>query len=60
MQLQTIDDELLSHFNAKPGVKLKITLEIEAESGVPFDASLIRTVKENGQQLNVNGEFEEE
>ena len=53
-------DEVILQFSARPGVKVKIAIEIEAESPVGFDDSLQRSVKENCTVLRFkNAEFDE-
>jgi predicted AAA+ superfamily ATPase len=52
-------DEVLQHFTAKPGVKVRISVEMEAESGTPFDEGLQRAVRENCNSLKFKqAEFE--
>ena len=41
-----IVDELIQHFTVKTGVRVKITIDIEAESEAGFDEDLQRTVGE--------------
>ena len=46
-------------FTSKPGVKVKIAIEIAAESATGFDDNLQRAVKENCTVLRfINAEFE--
>ena len=46
-------------FTARPGVKVKIAIEIQAESATGFDDGLQRAVKENCNVLRFkNAEFE--
>ena len=40
-------DGIVEPFALKSGTKIRISIEIEAESGQGFDESLQRTVKEN-------------
>ena len=43
------------------GVKVKITVDIQAEAAAGFDEGVQRTVKENSKALRFkNAEFEEE
>ena len=46
-QVSELVDEVVSHFSTKHHVKLRLTLEVQAESKVGFDEALQRTVKEN-------------
>lgn len=50
-QFSEISDEVLMLFAQKPGVKLRIAIEVEAESPSGFDESLQRAVRENCDQL---------
>ena len=62
-QLTSIVDEILMHFTSKPGVKVRITVDIEADSPVPspgFDAKTQRDVKENCNVMKFkNAEFDD-
>lgn len=54
-----IVEEVLQQFTAKPGVKVSISVEIEAESPAAFDEALQRAVKENCDVLKFSSaEFE--
>lgn len=54
-----IVEEVLQQFTAKPGVKVSISVEIEAESAEAFDDALQRAVKENCNVLKFSSaEFE--
>jgi hypothetical protein len=54
-----IVDELIQHFTIKTGVRVKITIDIEAESEAGFDEDLQRTVRENSSALQFKeAEFE--
>lgn len=54
-----IVEEVLQQFTAKPGVKVSISVEIEAESAEAFDDSMQRAVKENCNVLKFSSaEFE--
>ncbi|MNR56874.1 hypothetical protein D3C85_1775400 [compost metagenome] len=54
-----IVEEVLQQFTAKPGVKVSISVEIEAESPEAFDDTLQRAVKENCNVLKFSSaEFE--
>ena len=59
-QFADIVDEVIMQFTARPGVKVKIAIEIQAESATGFDDGLQRAVKENCNVLRFkNSEFEE-
>jgi len=61
LEATTIAEEVVQHFTGKVGTDVKITLEIEAESGEGFKEDTVRTVKENCNTLGFhNAEFEEE
>ena len=51
-----IMQEVISNFMVRPGVEVILKLDIEAHSDNPFDASLERAVKVNGQILGIRGE----
>ena len=54
-------DEILQHFNIKSDTRVKISVEIQAESTNGFDEKIQRTVKENSNVLRFkNAEFEKE
>lgn len=50
-QFADIVDEVLQPFTTRVGVKVRISIELEAESPSGFDDSLQRTVRENAQVL---------
>ena len=53
-------DEVLLQFTVKPGVNVKLTVEIEADTDAGFDDSLQRAVKENCSVLRFkSAEFDE-
>ncbi|NMM07407.1 DUF499 domain-containing protein [Polaromonas sp.] len=59
-QFADLVDEVILQFTARPGVKVKIAIEIQAESAVGFDDGLQRAVKENCNVLRFNNaEFED-
>lgn len=59
-QFADLVDEVVQQFTIQPGVKVKIAIEIQAESTVGFDESVQRIVKENCNVLRFkNAEFEE-
>lgn len=58
-QFADLVEEVILQFTSKPGVKVKISLEIEAESAAGFDDSLQRAVKENCNVMKFrSAEFE--
>lgn len=59
-QFADLVDEVIMQFTARPGVKVKIAIEIQAESATGFDDGLQRAVKENCNVLRFkNSEFED-
>ncbi|MBP9218071.1 MAG: ATP-binding protein [Sterolibacterium sp.] len=59
-QFADLVDEVVQQFTIRPGVKVRIAIEIQAESSTGFDDGLQRTVKENCNVLRFkNAEFEE-
>ncbi len=58
-QFADLVDEVILQFTARPGVQVKIAIEIQAEAATGFDESLQRAVKENCNVLQFrNAEFE--
>lgn len=58
-QFAELVDEVVQQFTVRPGVKVKIAIEIQAESADGFDDGLQRAVKENCNVLKFkNAEFE--
>lgn len=58
-QFADLVDEVVLQFTSRPGVKVKIAVEIQAEATTGFDDSLQRAVKENCNVLRFkNAEFE--
>ncbi|MCX7692357.1 DUF499 domain-containing protein [Tepidimonas taiwanensis] len=58
-QFADVVDEVVQAFTVRPGVKVKIAIEIQAESATGFDEGLQRTVRENCTVLRFkNFEFE--
>jgi uncharacterized protein len=58
-QFADLVDEVVLQFTSRPGVKVKIAIEIQAESVTGFDDSLQRAVKENCNVLKFKtAEFE--
>lgn len=59
-QFADLVDEIVLQFTTRPGVKVRIDIDIHAESPSGFDDSLQRTVKENSRVLKFkNAEFEQ-
>ncbi len=59
VQFNDLVDEVINHFTSKPGVRVKINIEVEAQADDGFDDSLQRVVKENCNVLNFRAaEFE--
>lgn len=54
-QFSDLVDEVVLNFSAKPGVKVRISVEIDAESNAGFDDGLQRTIKENCNVLRFKG-----
>jgi uncharacterized protein len=60
IQFSDVAEDVLMLFTQKPGVKVRISVEIEAESAAGFDEGLQRSVRENCDQLKFkNRSFEE-
>jgi len=58
-QFADLVDEVVQQFTMRTGVKVKIAIEIQAESATGFDEGLQRAVKENCNVLKFkNAEFE--
>jgi len=58
-QFADLVDEVVQQFTLRPDVKVKIAIEIQAESATGFDDGLQRAVKENCNVLKFkNAEFE--
>jgi predicted AAA+ superfamily ATPase len=59
-QFADLVDEVVQQFTIRPGVKVRIAIEIQADSTTGFDDGLQRAVKENCNVLRFkNAEFEE-
>jgi predicted AAA+ superfamily ATPase len=59
-QFADLVDEVVLQFTSRPGVKVRIAIEIQAETTTGFDDGLQRAVKENCNVLRFkNAEFEE-
>jgi hypothetical protein len=60
LQFSDVAEEVLMLFTQKPGVKVRISIEIEAESPSGFDDGIQRAVRENCDQLKFkNRAFED-
>lgn len=60
LQFSDVVEEVIMLFTQKPGVKVKISIEIEAESPSAFDAAVQRSVSENCDQLKFrNHDFDD-
>ena len=60
-QFADVVDEVILYFTSRAGVKVKITVDIQAEATAGFDEGVQRTVRENSKALRFkNAEFEEE
>lgn len=60
LQFSDVAEEVLMLFTSKPGVKVKVSLDIQAEAPVGFDESTQRAVRENCNQLKFkNHDFDE-
>lgn len=58
-QFADVVEEVISQFTARQGVRVKVTVEIQADSVTGFDGSLQRSVQENCSVLKFkNAEFE--
>ena len=58
-QFADLVDEVVQQFTTRTGIKVKVTIEIQAESAAGFDDGLQRAVKENCNVLKFkNAEFE--
>jgi hypothetical protein len=58
-QFADLVDEVVVQFTSRPGIKVTIALEIQAESATGFDDGLQRAVKENGHTRRFkHAEFE--
>ena len=58
-QFADLVDEVVMQFTSRPGVKVKIAIEIQAETAAGFDDNLQRAVKDNCKVLRFkNAEFE--
>lgn len=58
-QFADLVDEVVLQFTSRPGVKVRIAIEIEAETATGFDDNVQRAVKENCKVLRFkNAEFE--
>jgi len=51
LQFSDVTEEVLMLFTSKPGVRVKVSLEIQAEASSGFDESTQRAARENCNQL---------
>ena len=59
-QFSDLVDEVILQFTSRPGVKVRIAIEIQADSTTGFDDGLQRAVRENCNVLRFkNAEFED-
>jgi hypothetical protein len=58
LQYSTIAAEIINLFSRRPGSKLRIRVDIEAEDAEGFDTDTVRAVRENARTLSVKGEFD--
>ncbi|MDV6298135.1 Swt1 family HEPN domain-containing protein [Dietzia maris] len=58
-RIKDVLNEVVANLRSQNGVTVRVSLEIEAEATDGFDESTVRTVRENGDVLNLDGnEFE--
>ena len=58
-QFADLVDEVILQFTSRPGIKVRIAIEIQAETATGFDDGVQRAVKENCKVLRFkNAEFE--
>ena len=58
-QFADLVDEVILQFTSRPGIKVRIAIEIQAETATGFDDNVQRAVKENCKVLRFkNAEFE--
>ena len=58
-QFADLVDEVILQFTSRPGIKVRIAIEIQAETAAGFDDGIQRVVKENCKVLRFkNAEFE--
>ena len=60
LDFATIVDEVVQNFTQKPGIDVKISIDIQAKAPKGFDSNFQRTIKENCKTLKFsNSEFED-
>lgn len=60
IQFGDLIDEVVQNFTIKPGTRVRITIDVEAENSAGFDGNTQRTVKENCNSLRFkSSQFEE-
>ena len=58
-QFADLVDEVVLQFTSRPGVRVRIAVEVQADAATGFDDGLQRAVKENCKVLRFkNAEFE--
>lgn len=61
LEFVRIAEEIIQHFNLKPDARIKISVEVQAESTNGFDETIQRVIKENCNVLRFkNAEFEKQ
>jgi hypothetical protein len=53
-QAGQIGENIVAHLQAHKDAKVKITIDIQADSNDGFNDSLVRTVTENSNALNID------
>lgn len=54
-RIKEVLDEVVANLRRQSGVTVRVSLEIEAETSDGFDESTVRTVRENGDVLKLDG-----
>ncbi len=54
LQFSQIMSEVVELFTARPGAKVRVKVDIDAESSEGFDETTVRAAKENGRTLGMN------
>lgn len=58
LEFAKIVSELVEAFSTRPGSQVRLKVDIEARDPQGFEESTVRTVRENGKVLGVDGTFE--
>lgn len=58
MQFKTLSEEIIVHLASKHGVKVTVSVDIQAEAPNGFDDATIRILKENSTALKLNPDIE--